>query len=317
MNNRKLFIKIIENWPVKALSIALALILFVFHRLTTLTTRPLSVPLSVETNSMLVPASAYPRNVRVSLRGEDDSIKSIADSDIEAYVDLTRYEEAGMYSVPVQVRRKGNALDIEPLEITVYPLKISIHLDRRISKIIPLTAVVRGRVADGFDLVSSSISPLEITITGPFGALQTIAEIETEIIDLDGRSGDFTVEVGILNPNPLFVLRGGESAEFSCIIRPSVSVRSIEGIPIVLVGLDSEFEADTGGRTGSIRIEGTPSQLDDFQPPPNFFTVDCSGVSEPGSYTLPVIIDLSRDFSLIRSEPEDLTLTVTFKESFF
>jgi len=314
LNGRKLIIKIIENWPAKVISIALALILFVFHQLNTLTTRPLSVPLIVETNSVLVPARAYPENVRVNLRGEDDSIKSIIDSDIEAYVDLSRYEDGGIYNVPVQIRRKGSALGIEPLEIAVYPPKISIQLDQRISKTLPLTTVIRGRVADGFDLVSHSISPQEILAVGPLGSLESISEIETDPIDLDGRSSDFSMEVNITNPNPLFVLRGSGTAEITCIIRPSVSVRSIEGIPIILVGLDPSFETDMGGRTGSARIEGNQLQLDNFQPSPAFFTVDCSNLSEPGTYTLPVVVNLPREFTLIRHEPEGLSLTILHKE---
>jgi len=310
LNSRKLIVKIIENWPVKVLSIVLAFILFMFHRLNTMTTRLLSVPLAIETNSALVPASAYPRNVRVTLRGEDNGIQSIADSDIEAYVDLTRYEAEGLYSAPVLIRTKESALGIEPLEIVVYPLKISVQLDRKISKTLPLAAVIKGRVADGFDLISHTLSPPEIVVTGPLGLLESVAEIKTEPIDLDGRNSGFSMEVHIANPNPLLALRGSGTAEFSCFINPTVSVRSIDGIPITLKGLNPDFEADMGGRTGSIRIDGRQSQLDAFQPPPDFLTVDCTGISEPGSYTLPVMVDLPPDFSLIRREPEDLSLTV-------
>ena len=317
MNNKQLIIRIIENWPVKVLSVAIALLLFVFNRLNTLTTRPLSVPLAVETSSQLVPASAYPQNVRVSLRGEDEGIKSISESDIEAYVDLSRYENGGLYSAPVQIRKKGSATGIEPLEIAVYPPKISVQLDQRISKTIPLTAAIRGRAADGFDLVSYTLSPQEIVIVGPRGSLESVIELETDSIELDGRNIDFTAVVNIVNPNPLFVLRGNGTAEFSCVIRPSVSVRSIEDIPIILTGLAPELEADTGGRTGSARIEGRQSALDSFQPPPEFFTVDCSNLSAPGFYTLPVAVDLPQEFSLIRREPEDLTLTVVLKEEPF
>jgi YbbR domain-containing protein len=307
----------VENWPVKVLSVALALILFVFHQLNTLATRSISVPLNIETNSALVPASDYPQNVRIGLRGEDDGIKLITDSDIEAYVDLARHDEEGVYSVPVQVRKKGSALGIEPLEITVYPSKISILLDFRTNKIIPLAAVVRGRAADGFDLVSFSVSPSEVAVTGPLAALEQIAEIETELIDLDGRNGDFTVEVNIINPNPFFILRGSGKAEFSCVIRPSVSVRSIEGIPIALEGLNPALEADTGGRMGSVRIEGEQSRLDSFRPSPDFLAVDCTGIRGPGTYTVPVKINLPQDFSLIRREPEELNLTVVVKGDVF
>jgi YbbR domain-containing protein len=278
-----------------------------------MTTRPLSIPLAIETSSSLTPASAYPQNVRVSLRGEDDSIKSIADGDIEAYVDFTRYEDEGQYSAPVQIRKKGSALGIEPLEITVNPLKITVHLDRRTTKIFPLAAQLRGRVADGFDLVSYTISPLEITVVGPLASLELVEEIETDPIDLDGRSNDFTIQVSITNPSALFVLRGNGTAEVSCVIRPSVTVRSIEGIPITIVALAPALEADMGGRTGSVRLEGSESLLDDFQPPPDFLTVDCAGIVEPGTYTVPVLIDLPADFLLNRREPEEIILTVTHK----
>ena len=315
--NNKLIIRIIENWPVKVLSIALALLLFVFNRLNTLATRPLSVPLSIETSSALVPASAFPQNVRISLRGEDESVKSISESDIEAYVDLSRYEDGGLYSAPVQVRKKGSALGIEPLEIAVNPPKISVQLDQRIIKTLPLTAAIRGRAADGFDLVSYTLSPQEVLIAGPRGSLESVAELETDSIELDGRNGDFTAVVSIVNPSQLFALRGNGTAEFSCVIRPSVSVRSIEDIPILLAGLSPELEADTGGRTGSARIEGRQSALDSFQPPPGFFTVDCADLSAPGDYALPVAVNLPEGFSLIRHEPEDLRLTVTLKEETF
>jgi len=313
LNSRKLIVKIIENWPIKVLSIVLAFILFMFHRLNTMTTRPLSVPLIVETNSALVPASAYPRSVRVTLRGEDRAIQSIADNDIEAYVDLARYEAEGLYSAPVQIRKKESALDIEPLEIVVYPLKISVQLDRKVTRSLPLAADIQGRVADGFDLISHSLSPSEIMVTGPHGLLESIAEIKTEPIGLNGRTGDFSMEVHIANPSPLLVLRGSGIAEFSCFINPTVSVRSIDGITITLKGLNPHFTTDMGGRTGNIRIDGSQSQLDAFRPPPDFFTVDCSGIMEPGTYTLPVMVNLPPDFSLIRREPEDIHLTVTLK----
>jgi YbbR domain-containing protein len=317
LSNNKLIANIITNWPVKVLSIALALLLFVFNRLNTLTTRPLSVPLIIETSSTLVPASAYPQNVRVNLRGEDEGIKSIAESDIEAYVDLSRYEDGGLYSAPVLVRKKGRALGIEPLEIAVYPPKITVQLDQRIIKTIPLTAAIRGRASDGFDLVSYTLSPQEVVLAGPRSSLESVVEIETDSVELDGRNSDFTAVVNIINPNPLFVLRGNGTAEFSCVIRPSVSVRSIEDIPIFLSGLVSALEADTGGKTGSVRIEGRQSDLDNFQPHPELLTVVCSGLYGPGTYTLPVEIDLPPELSLIRREPEELTLTVTLKEVSF
>lgn len=315
MSSKKLIIRVIENWPVKVLSIALALVLFVINRMNTMTTRPLSIPLLVETNSSLIPASPYPQTVRITLRGEDEGIKSISDRDIEAYVDLTRYDTGGLYSAPIQIRKMGIAQNVEPLEMTVNPLKISVQLDQRMSKTLPLTAIIQGRAADGFDFVSHSISPQEIVVTGPLSLLESVSEIKTDPVDLDGRSSNFITEVKISSPNPFSVLKGGEMASISCIIRPSVLVRSIDNIPITLIGLKHGLKADIGGKTGSIRIEGSEEELDSFQPSAAVFIANCSGINGPGAYTLAVEIDLSPGFSLIRHEPEELSVIISLAEN--
>jgi YbbR domain-containing protein len=311
LNARKIILSLAENWPAKVLSVALALILFVFHEMSTLTTRTMIVPLTIETNAALAPGSAYPRSVRVRLRGESDGVKSIIDSDIEAYLDFSRHESEGQYRAPVQIRRKGSALVPEPLEITVNPLEISVNLDKRINKTIPLAASIQGNAAAGFELIAYSVSPDEIAVSGPLRIIESLNDIKTDPIDIEGRKNDFNVMVNIANPNPLLLsIRGDAYAEFRCVIRPSVPVRNIDGIAIDITGLDLHFESDLGGRTGSVRLEARQSLLDNFSAQPGFLSVDCSGITEPGTYTLPVNVDLPDGFILIRQEPEEISVTI-------
>jgi YbbR domain-containing protein len=312
LNTRKLILSLAANWPAKVLSIALALILFVFHEMNTLTTRTIIVPLLIETNSALTPGSAYPRSVRVRLRGESDGVKSIIDNDIEAYLDFNRHESEGQYRAPVQIRRKGSALIPEPLEITVNPIEVSVNLDKRINKTFPLAASIQGNAAAGFELVSYSVLPAEIALSGPLRILESLNDIKTDPIDLEGRRNDFNVMVNIANPNPILLsIRGDAYAEFQCVIRPSVPVRNIDGIAIDITGLDLMFESDLGGRTGSVRLEARQSLLDSFSVQTGLLSVDCSGITGPGTYTLPVNVDLPDGFILIRREPEEVSVTIT------
>jgi len=316
LNARKLILGMAENWPAKVLSVAIALILFVFHEMSTLTIRTIIVPLTIETNSALAPASAYPRNVRVRMRGESDGVKAILDKDIDAYLDFTGHESEGQYRAPVQIRKKGSALVPEPLEITVNPLEVSVNLDKRINKTFPLAASIKGNAAAGFELVSYSVSPAEIVLSGPLRLMESINDIKTDPLDIEGRKNDFNVMVNIANPNPLLLsIRGDAYAEFRCVIRPAVSVRNIDGIAIDIIGLDINFEADLGGRAGSVRLEARQSLLDNFSVQPGFFSVDCSGITEPGAYTLPVNVDVPDGFILIRREPEEVGVTITLMES--
>lgn len=314
LNSRKLLARVVEKWPAKVLSVAAALILFVFHQMSILESRFFSVPLRLEIGGELVPVSAYPQMVRVTLRGEPNSIYPIAEDDIEVYIDLSKHTAPGWYRSPVQFRKKESALEVEPLEISVDPMEVSIQLDRRISKSVPLSADTRGNVGEGFELVSRSLTPDQVTIEGPQGALASLVELSTEAIDLEGRNGSFTQAARILNPDPRISIRGNGTAEFQAIIRPLVPAMNIEGIPITVKGLDPRFEANLDGATGSVRLEGRRELLDMFVPAPDFLSVDCSALRAPGAYILPVQIDhLPGGLKPARREPLELRLTVALK----
>jgi YbbR domain-containing protein len=313
LNSSKLLAKAAENWPAKVLSIALAIIVFVFHRMSSLEDRFFSVPLTVEASSSLVPASSYTRMIRVSLRGDANSIYPILEDDIEAYIDLRKIESPGWYRVPVQIRKKGTALEVEPLEISVDPMEIALELDRKISKYVPLTANIRGNVMSGYTLISHTLTPTQVVVDGPLILLETISELYTDFIDLDGRSENFSVVVNILNRDPLIVFRGSGTTEFHGFIQRLVPVRNFTNLPITLNGLDEGLEAELDVKWGSARLDGVQNRLDLFVPPPVFLYVDCAVITGPGTYTLPVKADLPPEINMARQEPGAVVLTVTRK----
>jgi len=217
--NRKLLEKITEKWPVKALSVAAALILFVFHRMNTLESRFFSAPLTIETNDIFVPANSFTGVIRVGLRGEANSIFPILEEDIETYIDLGRYTSEGLYRIPVQIRRKGSALGIQPLEVSVDPIEISVRLERKTIRNINIAPVFEGNVAEGYELTSQSIVPDVVIAEGPRSGIEALYEFSTGTIDLNGRYEDFSVIVNIINNDPLIVIHGNRMIEYKGTIR--------------------------------------------------------------------------------------------------
>jgi hypothetical protein len=251
--------------------------------------------------------------IRVSLRGDANSIFPIQEDDIEAYIDLKKRESPGWYRAPVQIRKKGAAMGVEPLEITVDPMEISLELDRKISKYVPLTANLQGNVMSGYDLISHTLTPTQVVVDGPLTLLGTVSELYTDVIDLDGRNENFSVMVNILNPDPLIVFRGSGMTEFHGFIQRMVLVRNFSDLPITLNGLDEALEAELDVKVGSVRLDGAQSQLDRFEPPPVFLYADCAVITGPGTYTLPVTADLPPEINMARQEPQTVVLTVTRK----
>ena len=228
MNRAKLIAKITEKWPVKVLSLAAALIISVFYRMNNLETRFFTAPLLIESIETLIPAAAYASSVRISLRGEADGIQPILEEDIEAYIDLGRYTNEGNYRVPVQIRKKGSALGVEPLEISVLPIEIPMLLEQKVTRTIPVYPVFQGIVAEGYELTNQSIIPGSIVAEGPRSTLDNQIEFITEIINLDRRYDDFSIMVGIINDNPLITIHGNRMLEFRGSIRRIVREEQTE-----------------------------------------------------------------------------------------
>jgi YbbR domain-containing protein len=208
-----------RNWPAKVISLSVAIVLFVFHRMNSLQERSVFVPLAVEGTELMMPASDWPPVVRLIIRGRPDAVVNVLDSDLEAYVDLSRYNERALVRVPVEVRKKGTALSVEGLEISVDPAEISLQVDRRVTKAVPIHARFRGRLAVGYEMTGGTLTPAEATIEGPEEAVNKTSEINTSEIDLGGRNASFTVIVRLDNYDNLLQIQGPGTAEFKGDVR--------------------------------------------------------------------------------------------------
>ena len=218
MNSAKLLAKITEKWPVKVLSLAAALVIFVFYRTNTLEKRSFSVPLTIEQNDRFVPANSLITTVKINLRGEG-SINLILEEDIEAFINFDKYANEGTYRVPVQIRKKGRAIGVEPLEIKINPSQISLQLEERTTRNIPVYPVFLGTVAQNYELTGQSITPENVIAEGPRRTLDNLHEFFTETIDLEGRYEDITVFVSIINNNPLVTVHGNSTVEYHGTVR--------------------------------------------------------------------------------------------------
>jgi YbbR domain-containing protein len=214
LNRSKLFALITEKWPVKVLSLAAAVIISIFYRMNNLETRFFTIPLLVESSDVLMPVSSVENTVKLSVRGKPEEIQPIFAEDIEAYIDLRRYTNEGKYKAPVQIRKKGSALGIEPLEISVLPIEIPLVLEQKITRNVDVFPELSGTVARGYELTNQTLIPASVIVEGPRSIFDSHIEFSTEIINLDRRYDDFSVMVNIINNNPLLSVHGSNILEF-------------------------------------------------------------------------------------------------------
>ncbi|MFW6223397.1 MAG: YbbR-like domain-containing protein [Spirochaetota bacterium] len=311
MKGKRFLARLLHNWPAKALSLAAAILLLVFHDISELEERFFSVPLELELPEGYVPASSFPDNVRVSLRGESDEIFRILEEDIRAYVDLTEHDSAGEFLEPIRVERQGTASGIEPLEIGVEPLEVAITLEETMQRVVDVEPSLTGFPPTGYELTQYRISPSTVEIEGPSSHVESIEEITTEDIDLAGRREDFSVRVRLQRPDPLVSFLGGDVVEFRGIIEEAVVLHTFEPVETVVLGLDPQLEIEGTLPSGTVRVQGRQLEVEELDPDQVQLIIDASSITSPGTYRLSARPDVPQGLIVLRYEPTEVEVTVT------
>ncbi|MDR0551194.1 MAG: hypothetical protein LBG72_04155 [Spirochaetaceae bacterium] len=287
MNSKRILNLIISNWPVKALSLGAALFLFFFHRVSTLETRTLAVPLRIENAGGMVATNNYPKTIRVTFRGDRKLMDPITENDVEAFLDLLYCNTPGSYTIPVGLVKKGNALDIDPLEIICEPQEIRIVLDELASKTIPVKTVVSGSTAEGYELTQTRISPQTVMASGPISMLVKTPEFFTESAKLDGHSETFTTTLKIINNEPLIELTGGRTVEFTAEIHPVIPSKLYENVPFMLINLSAGLTANIRTPSAAVLVRAqNRAQLEALTTEHIGALLDASEITEAGIYRL-------------------------------
>ena len=310
MTSRVFTRALLADLPVKVLCLAAAVILLLFHRVTTLTERFFSVPLDVGTPAGLAVASAFPRTVRITLRGAGDAIFPILEEDVEASVSLDNHHTPGVYRAEVKVERKGTAQGVEPLEIRVEPQSINFTLEPLTEKRVVLSPDLKGTPAYGYELVQSGVSPQNVVIRGARSRVQSVTALDTEEIDLTGRTGSFASKVKILLPNTLVKIAGEAAADFHATIQEATVQHSFEGVALAPFDLSPHLVLKTEPEPGSVKTQGTQLAVDAVRPEQLRLLLDLGGVRRAGTYTLPTRPDVLPGIMIVDWSPREVTVEI-------
>jgi hypothetical protein len=310
MKGRRLARALLADLPVKVICLTAAVILLLFHRVTTLTERFFSVPLEVSTPSGLAVASAYPKTVRITLRGAEESIFPILEEDVEAIVNLETHRTSGVYRAEVKVTRKGTAQNIEPLEINVEPQQINFTLEPLMERRVSVVPDLRGSPAYGYELVQSAVTPANVVIRGAKSRVQGVTALPTEEIDLTGRTSSFASKVKLILPNSLVRVAGEASADFRATIQESMVMRQLEAVQVMPMDLSTHLALKAAPVAGSMKIQGAQLVIDGVRADQVHLLLDCSAVRRAGQYTLHVRPETLPNATVLDWTPRDLLVDV-------
>jgi YbbR domain-containing protein len=305
---KSLIEKIAQDWPAKVLSIGAAIMLFLFNRMSDLDQKYFSVPLAVSGAGQIVPSSAYPEIVRLTLRGDSKKLSFINPGDIEAYLDCSGVSKEGESVLPVRLHRKGNALDADPLEISVDPVQVRLSFEGREIKSVPVVARFSGSPETGYEKASVQVAPAEVEISGPRSLVEKTLSVSTEKFDLSGLKEDTVDEVRLEPPSALIELSSSDSVEIRLTIRQAVAMKTFDSVPILVKGLDPDLQLEGKLPAGVLTVQGSPADVGAFSLSEDTLSVDLSYLRQAESVILPVQLNLPDGLIVVNQEPSEIQL---------
>ncbi|HVL54157.1 MAG TPA: CdaR family protein, partial [Vitreimonas sp.] len=215
--------------------------------------------------------------------------------DIDRVVDLVPVDAQG---------ERVQQVDVEPAAIHV---RVAVFQDGQ-TRTVPVTPLVTGEPAPGFELASVEVDPLIVTVEGDGEQLTTVNRAETERIPLGGATGSFQRTVQLVLPTGILAV-GSDEVRVTVTLRPVTASRTFDA-GVFLDGARSDLEYALS--TGSVLaiVGGSPGDLARLQGATFRVQANVAGLA-PGVHEVSLAADLPAGLALLSTSPTAVTVTIT------
>lgn len=184
---------VLENWGIKLVSLALAVILWFF--VTSKGKMEISLTAPIELQNIpagMAVVGDVVRYLEVRIQGQERLMRDItAGKKVVCVLDLglTRSGENTLRISPDDIRRPSGVAVTH-----LAPYEIRVKLEPLLKKTVTLRPVLHGTPAQGYRVAEVVVNPPRVTALGPAGVLRPLAALRTMPIDVQDAKGDITVE---------------------------------------------------------------------------------------------------------------------------
>ena len=310
MNTKRLLDKILDKWPAKIICLVIAVFLYFFHQASLIDSKTLVVPLQIIENGMVMHMGDTPSSVSVVVRAGDEAIKTIQPADITASINLNTITEKGSYKLPVIITLSEDLMAYDPFEVKLKENYITVSVDKKAIKYIPIVPSIVGEVAHGYEIDSITINPSTVEIVGPQTIVNATQEIYSTRINVSNAETNFSTETSYQQVNKLLTVLDEGDFKAEVTVKPIVMERTFDDIEIEIINLDKKLEVKEPLPAISIKLSGNMPILENYILSKHTVQLNMHEVTEPGVYELPLRYVLPANLQLIEKSDEEISVTV-------
>ena len=207
--------------------------------------------------------------------------------------------------IPVDLA--GNAVSPVNLEPSSARIKIPVFQDLR-NKSLPVSPVITGTPAAGFEIASVTVEPSVLTVEGDAEELAALARVDTAPVSTNGASANFTVEAELAVPAGVVPVDSA-TVTVTVTLRPVTATRTFEA-GLSLLGARPEFDYRLSTDRVLLTLGGSNAALDRLSGATLVGELDVANLVA-GTTQVTVTIDLPSGVALVAASPRQVTVTVT------
>ncbi len=201
----------------------------------------------------------------------------------------------------------GNPVAQVKVEPATAHITIPVFSDRE-TRSLPISPLVTGDPAAGFELASATVEPKFVTVEGDADQLAVLVSIDTEPISVNGLSSDRSFDAALALPTGVVAL-DVETVTVAVDVRPITATRSFE-LGLRLDGTRNDLTYDPAVDRVLVTVGGSVAELDRIDAATLVVALDVADLG-PGTATVPVTIELPAGVTLVAASPPTVSITVT------
>ncbi len=226
--------------------------------------------------------------VDVTFRGSQEDIRFLDVKRLMVNVDMQHVAESGSYEMTLTPDHVEGARGVRPFRI--HPTRLRVELDREEEKKVPVRPRITGRPLAG--QVASVVSdPDVVTLRGPARKLQSVDQVHTVPIDVDGRIESFTRRTAIAQPGETWharIVPNETQVDVTITSTPASREWPQQRVRALVAPHGRRQKIEIEPERVDIVVSGSAEVLERLDAP--LVYVDCTDLKPDTSYDLDIVI---------------------------
>lgn len=172
------------------------------------------------------------QEVTFMIEGPRAFVRTVTEREDKLVIDLNRANTRRQLNFSVDIKASELNLPFGMVVERVLPRKISIHLENKASKILPLKLAFTGELPEKLSMVKAELSSVEVEVYGPRSLISKLKEISTKPIELESLVGQKEVPVEVQLGDDRLTLTSGYDLKLRYDLKASSANYELKNVPI-------------------------------------------------------------------------------------